>query len=230
MTEKELLDLEFSKYMHRKEYEKAEKILFEIESKIDRSEPENKQYVEVGKIQLKYHKHLGNSEELVQQLKALLEITLKFEDVYRTEYVLNRQEISVLTEIALIYWGKKDYQMALEIYHFIDDRYSDSCIKPVFHMLDWNMNIANYARALDELKYFKEAMCTCQKAVQQMLYAGKGASLGYCLMIQACIMEEEGKEVCKKYFKQNLNLLKLYKMDADYKVMKNYVEERNLLN
>lgn len=92
----------------------------------------------------------------------MLEITLKFEDVYRTEYVLNRQEISVLTEIALIYW-KKDYQMALEIYHFIDDRYSDSCIKPVFHMLDWNMNIANYARALDELKYFKEAMCTCQK-------------------------------------------------------------------
>ena len=49
-------------------------------------------------------------------------------------------------------------------------------------------------------------------------------------MIQACIMEEEGKEICKKYFKQNLNLLKLYKMDADYKVMKNYVEERNLLN
>lgn len=232
VEEYEILELkiEFSKYMHRKEYEKAEKILFEIESKIDRSEPENKQYVEVGKIQLKYHKHLGNSEELVQQLKALLEITLKFEDVYRTEYVLNRQEISVLTEIALIYWGKKDYQMALEIYHFIDDRYSDSCIKPVFHMLDWNMNIANYARALDELKYFKEAMCTCQKAVQQMLYAGKGASLGYCLMIQACIMEEEGKEVCKKYFKQNLNLLKLYKMDADYKVMKNYVEERNLLN
>lgn len=109
VEEYEILELkiEFSKYMHRKEYEKAEKILFEIESKIDRSEPENKQYVEVGKIQLKYHKHLGNSEELVQQLKALLEITLKFEDVYRTEYVLNRQEISVLTEIALIYWGKK---------------------------------------------------------------------------------------------------------------------------
>ena len=63
-----------------------------------------------------------------------------------------------------------------------------------------------------------------------MLYAGKGASLGYCLMIQACIMEEEGKEVCKKYFKQNLNLLKLYKMDADYKVMKNYVEERKLVS
>ena len=47
-------------------------------------------------------------------------------------------------------------------------------------------------------------MCTCQKAVQQMMYAGKGASLGYCLMIQACIMEEEGKEVCKKYFKTKL--------------------------
>ena len=58
VEEYEILELkiEFSKYMHRKEYEKAEKILFEIESKIDRSEPENKQYVEVGKIQLKYHK------------------------------------------------------------------------------------------------------------------------------------------------------------------------------
>ena len=58
----------------------------------------------------------------------------------------------------------------------------------------------------------------------------QGCIFRICLMIQACIMEEEGKEVCKKYFKQNLNLLKLYKMDADYKVMKNYVEERNLLN
>ena len=46
VEEYEILELkiEFSKYMHRKEYEKAEKILFEIESKIDRSEPENKQY------------------------------------------------------------------------------------------------------------------------------------------------------------------------------------------
>ena len=86
---------------------KTEKILFEIESKIDRSEPENKQYVEVGKIQLKYHKHLGNSEELVQQLKALLEITLKFEDVYRTEYVLNRQEISVLNRNSTYLLGEK---------------------------------------------------------------------------------------------------------------------------
>lgn len=232
IEEYEILELkiEFSKYMHRKEYEKAEKVLSNIENRIDCSILENYQYIEVGKIQVKYQKHLSDSEKLIHELKKILEMTLKVEDEYRTKYVLNRQEISILTEIALIYWGKKDYQKALEIYRFIDRRYCDSCVKPVFHMLDWNMNVANYARALEELENFDEAMYTCQRAIRQMLYAGKGASLGYCLMIQACIMEGEEKEGYKRYFKHNLNVLRLYKMCADYKVMKNYVEDRKILN
>ena len=55
--------------MHRKEYEKAEKVLSNIENRIDCSILENYQYIDFGKIQVKYQKHLSDSEKLIHELK-----------------------------------------------------------------------------------------------------------------------------------------------------------------
>lgn len=39
------------------------------------------------------------------------------------EYVLNTEEVSILTEMALIYWGEQNYKVALEIYQFLVGQY-----------------------------------------------------------------------------------------------------------
>ena len=43
------------------------------------------------------------------------------------------------------------------------------------------------------------------------------------LMVEACILEAQKDVKCKKYFKQDLDLLRLYKMQTNYKLMETSV-------
>lgn len=224
------LKIEFSKFIHRKEYENAEKILLEIEKKLDCSVIQNRQYVESEKIKIKYQKKTESADELIRQLMELLKMSLEVKEGQKIEYVLNTLETDILTMVGFIYWGVGNYEKSREIYQFIEERYQSSRVKPIFHLLDWTLNIGNYARALEEVKEFEKAIQVCQKAIQQMLYAGKGVTIDYSLMVQACVLEETEKEKCKKYFRQNLDLLKLYKMNVNYKIMKKYVEDKKIFN
>ena len=157
-------------------------------------------------------------------------LAIEVKEGQKIEYVLNTLETDILTMVGLIYWGVGNYEKSREIYQFIEERYQSSRVKPIFHLLDWTLNIGNYARALEEVKEFEKAIQVCQKAIQQMLYAGKGVTIDYSLMVQACVLEETEKEKCKKYFRQNLDLLKLYKMNVNYKIMKKYVEDKKIFN
>ena len=224
------LKIELSKFIHRREYENAEKIIGEMEKILDCNIPQNKQYLETERIKVKYQKKTENTGEIIQQLKELLMMSLNICDGKEPEYVLTPEEISILTEMAFVYWMDEKYQMALEIYRFIEKQYDNSRVKPVFHMLDWAMNTGNYAQALEELGDKQEAVRISEKEIEQTLYAGKGCSTPKPLIILACIKEQNGQEICKKYFKQDLDVLKLYKMDFDYEMVKKYVEERGILN
>lgn len=224
------LKIELSKFIHRREYENAEKIIGEMEKILDCNIPQNKQYLETERIKVKYQKKTENTGEIIQQLKELLMMSLNICDGKEPEYILTPEEISILTEMAFVYWMDEKYQMALEIYRFIEKQYDNSRVKPVFHMLDWAMNTGNYAQALEELGDKQEAVRISEKEIEQTLYAGKGCSTPKPLIILACIKEQNGQEICKKYFKQDLDVLKLYKMDFDYEMVKKYVEERGILN
>ena len=224
------LKIEFSKFIHRREYENAEKIIGEMEKILDCNIPQNKQYLETERIKVKYQKKTENTGEIIQQLKELLMMSLNICDGKEPEYVLTPEEISILTEMAFVYWMDENYQMALEIYRFIEKQYDNSRVKPVFHMLDWAMNTGNYAQALEELGDKQEAVRISEKEIEQTLYAGKGCSTPKPLIILACIKEQNGQEICKKYFKQDLDVLKLYKMDFDYEMVKKYVEDKKIFH
>lgn len=224
------LKIEFSKFIHRREYKNAERIILEMEKILDCNILQNRQYIETERIKIKYQNKTENSREVIQQLKDLLMMSLNIRDGQEPEYVLTTEEISILTEMAFVYWMDENYQMALKIYHFIEKQYDNSLVKPVFHMLDWAMNTGNYAQALEEMGYKQEAVRICKKEIEQTLYAGKGCSTPKPLIILACVKEQNAQETYEKYFKQDLDMLKLYKMDSDYEMVKKYVEERNILN
>ena len=115
-------------------------------------------------------------------------------------------------------------------YQFLVGQYEKSFIKPVFHILDWGMSMGNYGMALEELGYFEKAIGVCRKRIQQTLFAGKGGSLHTSLMVEACILEAQKDVKCKKYFKQDLDLLRLYKMQTNYKLMESYVKTNKIFD
>lgn len=224
------LKIEFSKFIHRKEYGNAEKVLSKIEEKLDCNLMKNYQYIETERVKVKYKENAEYTEQFIKQLKELLAMSLKVEEGQKIEYVLNTEEVSILTEMALIYWGEQNYKVALEIYQFLVGQYEKSFIKPVFHILDWGMSMGNYGMALEELGYFEKAIGVCRKRIQQTLFAGKGGSLHTSLMVEACILEAQKDVKCKKYFKQDLDLLRLYKMQTNYKLMESYVKTNKIFD
>lgn len=224
------LKIEFSKFIHRKEYGNAEKVLSKIEEKLDCNLMKNYQYIETERVKVKYKENAEYTEQFIKQLKELLAMSLKVEEGQKMEYVLNTEEVSILTEMALIYWGEQNYKVALEIYQFLVGQYEKSFIKPVFHILDWGMSMGNYGMALEELGYFEKAIGVCRKRIQQTLFAGKGGSLHTSLMVEACILEAQKDVKCKKYFKQDLDLLRLYKMQTNYKLMESYVKTNKIFD
>ena len=224
------LKIELSKFIHRKEYGNAEKVLSKIEEKLDCNLMKNYQYIETERVKVKYKENAEYTEQFIKQLKELLAMSLKVEEGQKIEYVLNTEEVSILTEMALIYWGEQNYKVALEIYQFLVGQYEKSFIKPVFHILDWGMSMGNYGMALEELGYFEKAIGVCRKRIQQTLFAGKGGSLHTSLMVEACILEAQKDVKCKKYFKQDLDLLRLYKMQTNYKLMESYVKTNKIFD
>lgn len=222
------LKIEFSKFIHRREYEKAEKVLEEIKSKLDCNILQNKQYVETGEVKLDYHIKKKNIDELLEKLTKILSMTLQ--PIWEDGYVLTNEEMDILFEMGLIYWNNENYKRALDIYHFQTMQYNKSRVKPVFHMIQWEMAVGNYSMGLGETGNVKEAVCLNHKKILQELYAGKGSCMEKSLMVLGCSMEETNKELCRKYFKLDLDILKLYKMDASYEVIRKYVEEKNILN
>lgn len=50
------------------------------------------------------------------------------------------------------------------------------------------------------------------------------------LMVEACILEAQKDVKCKKYFKQDLDLLRLYKMQTNYKLMESYVKTNKIFD
>lgn len=222
------LKIEFAKFIHRREYEKAETVLCELENRLDSNVLENQQYIEDGKARIIYHENPETADVILNRLKELLALTLKIEPGKEFSYVLNRTEMSILTEAGLIYWMKQDYAMALKVYEFQVKQYKNSVLKPAFHILDWELAVQNYSMALEETGHVEEAVQLSKERIKQSLLAGKG-TVDHSIMVLACVMEKKEKEKSIKYFRWLLCLLKLYKMDKNYEIMKQYMEEKELL-
>ena len=79
MEEYETLELkiEFSKFIHRKEYGNAEKVLSKIEEKLDCNLMKNYQYIETERVKVKYKENAEYTEQFIKQLKELLEMCIR---------------------------------------------------------------------------------------------------------------------------------------------------------
>ena len=61
----------------------------------------NNKYIETERVKVKYKENSEYTEQFIKQLKELLAMSLKVEEGQKIEYVLNTEEVSILTEMAL---------------------------------------------------------------------------------------------------------------------------------
>lgn len=209
--------------IQRFEYDRAEKLLEEIEKRLDTSILENEQYISAEKIRIKYQKKLLDSEQCVEQLEKILCITLSWKREKDIPYKLTPTENNILNQIATIYYENGKKEKAIQILKTQIKNMEESRVKCAFCIREWGLALGNLATAFEETHQVLNAMEACRKRIQISIEAGKGNGIGRSLVTLACALEQKEVNSGRDYLLHGASLLKLYKMNKRYELVKAYI-------
>ena len=214
---------EFCSALDYSEYEKAEKMLDEIEAVLDYSKLQNKQFLCVERIKILYEQKKWTSKECLEELKKQLSMTLDIEkgDVFKHELTI--EEHSIMNVIAVIYYENGEKKKANGIWKLQRKGFENSRLHSVFHILEWELATENLAMGMEEDGEKRIAVELCKEKNQISMEAGRGNPLGRSLITMASAMEKINQKKSLELYLCGLNLLKLYKMKNRYQSAVTYL-------
>lgn len=210
------LKQELSKYIHREECEKAQNALERLETMLDCKQKQNRQYLEAEKILLQNQRSGSEWKQNLSQLRKLLSMTLEYKENDLGKFVLNSNELQILTGMAYIFWEHNQIEHAIEIYQMQKQQFEKSRVKKVFHILEWELAMNNLALCLTESNRCDEIIRISNEVMNDSLCAGKGSCIGRTIVNLAEAMEKLQQKEYSVWYKRGLDVLKLYKMDYLY--------------
>ena len=210
------LKQELSTYIHREECEKAQNALERLETMLDCKQKQNRQYLEAEKILLQNQRLGSEWKQNLSQLRKLLSMTLEYKENDLGKFVLNSNELQILTGMAYIFWEHNQIDHAIEIYQMQRQQFEKSRVKKVFHILEWELAMNNLALSLMESDRCDEIIRISNEVMNDSLCAGKGSCIGRTIVNLAEAMEKLQQKEYSVWYKRGLDVLKLYKMDYLY--------------
>ena len=211
------LKQELSKYIHQEKHENAKKVLEKIKTRLDMNSPVNQQYIQAEQVDIDYAEKTADGKKCIERLRLLYRMTAKSDPEEECEFVLSIEEFRILSQMALIYFGNQQKDKSIFIYRKQVKQFSMTCVKPVFHILEWGVSMDNLALCMTgENGDLEEAISLSIESIKIDIKAGLGASLGRSLITLGDAWEQKRDERYVHYFKNGIFLLKLYKMDYLY--------------
>lgn len=204
-------------------YEEARNVLKKLEEYLDCSAIQNRQFLGAERTKIKYHFKEWSDEQCIEELTKQLALTMECSKNDVFEHELTVEEHSIINEMALIYAEGNNQEKGRELWRKQVQNLKDSNVYSVFHILEWELVIENFASILGDTKECSASICLCQEKMKIAMEAGKGNSLGRSLVTIAYAMEQEEKSTCVQIYDLALDLLLLYKMKHRYQCVVDYV-------
>lgn len=217
------LKREYNGMLHYQRYEEAKKILEKLENCLDCSVIQNEQFLGAERAKIKYHLQEWDANKCIKELHRQLKLTMDFSNNNMFRHELTVEEHSIINEIAFVYYNENKRDRSLYIWKNQIKCLEMSKIYQVFHILEWETAMANYATGLEENSQPLTAIEICEKKIEISMAAGKGNSIGRSLITAACAYEQLQDIKCVKCFSVGLDLLLLYKMKHRYQCVVDYV-------
>ena len=219
------LKQELSKYIHQEKHENAKKVLEKIKTRLDMNSPVNQQYIQAEQVDIDYAEKTADGKKCIERLRLLYRMTAKSDPEEECEFVLSIEEFRILSQMALIYFGNQQKDKSIFIYRKQVKQFSMTCVKPVFHILEWGVSMDNLALCMTyENGDLEEAISLSIESIKVDIEAGLGASLGRSLITLGDAWEQKRDERYVHCFKNGIFLLKLYKMDYLYHDVMSHIQ------
>lgn len=207
--------------------EDALEILEEIETRIDMSRPENKQFVETARLRDRIKRKQITNEEAMKQLRELLGYTMPEYDnkLFR---IPSREEFLILNRIALcLKWSGKEEE-SIALYEDILKKYQASKVKLEHHTHVMMLLYLNYFSTLYICEKVNKAEEVGETGTRLMLKYQRGDFLAVFIANLACVYEESEaqakREIALKCLKSSYNLLELYEIANKARAVKMHIE------
>ncbi|XCP84369.1 helix-turn-helix transcriptional regulator [Roseburia hominis] len=225
MTEDyEVLELKrkYFLYLHRSEEEKAAEVLEKIEQKLDTSVPENEQFILGEQIKIQYGRKKISGREGLAALDKVLKMTVDWELCDEGKMYFTAEEHDILNEMGAIL-ENQDRKKATKIFEMQIKSMENSRVKEIFHILEWESAMGNLGTNLEEQGQIEEAILISKNRIEVAMDAGKGNGIGRALITMASAMDQKNDAGCTVYYFLGLDLLKLYKMEKRYQLVREYL-------
>lgn len=207
---------EFYSALDYSEYEKAGKLLDEIEAGLDCSELQNQQFLCAERVKILYEQQKWTPKECLEELEKQLRMTLDIEKGEIFKHELTIEEHSIMNVIAVICYENGEKEKAIRIWKLQKQGFENSRIHSVFHILEWELATENLATGMEEAGEKRIAVELCKEKNQISMEAGRGNPLGRSLITMASAMEEINQKKSLELYLCELDLLRLYKLKNRY--------------
>lgn len=212
-------------------YEKAERLLEEIEMEIDATELENCQYLEFYHTVFDWKLHRIDNDEALQRVEAALELRLDRKDgKFQVPRQMTTREIYLFNVMSNIFSEKGKKKEAAEILEEIYQYFKESKITKALgaseHGKQYLMVLSNLASYTEESNNLEKAMEYIEEAIQEGIRTRSGVRLGRNMATKGYIQERMQKEICLKTYEQAYYLTGLYEDFMNQNILKNHVKEK----
>lgn len=206
---------EYNRSFPKDRWEKAMKLLDEIEAKLDMTKSVNRQFIGTGRISAQTEGGELTREQANEQLWELLHLTMPPADsgtmIYRVPF---RMEYTIWNHIAINFRKAQKVQKALIIYEALVQRYKKSRVLMRHHAvpgLTLYLNYAGFLEAADELEKAEEIG---KEGLRHGLECCRGDMAGDILANLSLVYGKQGlPDVEEMYLRYGYHLLCLFARD-----------------
>lgn len=216
---------EVAKEIFHRRYDEAEKLYRQLRERLDLSKNENRQYCLHFDAVFDQINGKITKAELLRQCEQAFAVTrenCRLEDL--SGIVLNKNETIIMNFIAKIYGQIGQNEKEIYILEQMLQGFENSRVDMQYHYASVALIYEHLAGKYEESGQFDKAKDIYEKGIRFCLQCERGDMIGKYLMENIYTWERKGGDrfVCKGYYKQAYQLLKLMQMESAQKSLEKY--------
>ena len=239
----------FTRYIARKDYTNADKVLLSLEAGLDKSEPINQQYLLRSRALLDNGKGILSKVALLDKILDAIRITAPVNVEYRKggtmygkmvseETLIGYLESWPLTQMETIIWNNianakgdlGNIEGKIQILSMIKKNYEKNPVSLYHNAKGYLITIDNLVNELESVDGDDEALGYCEDGIRICLASGEGYVLVDLLFTKAiCLGKvEKDEKTCIKFLKQAFSLAYILGYEAMCNLIKKYCDENSI--
>lgn len=212
---------QFQHITKRRDYKAAEKILNELEAKLDLGDELNFYQIEIQRLSIAIDRKEVEYEEAFQKYMVML----KKMDIYRNNEFSRKPfptELAVITQLGSLYNRMNQKEKAAELLRRVLETYRTSRIKERYVFRSVSSIRANLCKYCEELDNLEESIAAGESIIQLGLQLGRARGVSRNLVHLAAAMEKRGTDPLDYYVK-SYYLCSFYNLQWEKNIIHKYL-------